>query len=233
MVEMETTVSSSLIDATRYRSLVMSMLFIARFTRFEILFLVSVLATRQKAPRQVDMLSATRVLNYLVETMDRGTRYTAPSMILRAHADASYNIHPDGKGHSGVILGLGSAPIFARSIKIKCVARSAAETETYAAEEASAVIFWMREFLLELGFSQEESPTVLFQDNTSTMRTLEKGPTFRKQGHMMRKYLYIQELIKQSKVHLEYIPSEFMMADMLTKLITKDKLLELWDALNE
>ena len=69
--------------------------------------------------------------------------------------DASYSIHWDSKGHSGMVIGLGdSCCIMARSVKQKLVARSSTESELIALDDALCYILWFRKLLEDLGFKQ-------------------------------------------------------------------------------
>ena len=56
---------STMCDKKKFRSLVMSLLYIARFTRPDILFATSYLATRSENPTQDDATKLFRVLKYL------------------------------------------------------------------------------------------------------------------------------------------------------------------------
>jgi hypothetical protein len=57
--------ASTMCDKKKFRSLVMSLLYIARFTRPDILFATSYLATRSENPTQDDASKLFRVLKYL------------------------------------------------------------------------------------------------------------------------------------------------------------------------
>ena len=88
-----------LCNATQFLSLIMSLMFIARFTRPDVLFLVSFLATRCKTPSVSDWEKALRILRYLSGTRHHGLVYMAnipfsPSIC----ADASHHLYPAGHG---------------------------------------------------------------------------------------------------------------------------------------
>ena len=59
----------------KYLSLVMSLMFLARFTRPDILMPVSFLATRCKDPSQTDWKKALRIVHYLSGTKEEGLLY--------------------------------------------------------------------------------------------------------------------------------------------------------------
>jgi hypothetical protein len=41
-----------------------------------------------------------------------GLHFTSTDLMPRIYADASHNIHDDGRGQGGIVITLGSAPIF-------------------------------------------------------------------------------------------------------------------------
>jgi hypothetical protein len=210
-------------DKSDYRSLTMALMYIARITRMDILFAVTVLSTKMQSPTVGDMENLMRVLRYLSGSVTTGILLRNPTMVLRASADASHWSHPDGKGHGGMILDLGSGPIFWRSMKLKCATRSSTESELVMLEEATTYVVWVRQLLAELGFKQQE-PTVVFQDNKSTIVLAKRGPTFKRNKHMMGKYAFVHQSLEDGVIRLQYVRTEMMRADILTKPTTESVL---------
>ena len=211
--------SSPTIDKSAYLSDIMTLMFLARFTRPDILVAVSFLASRSANPTEEDQKKLERVIKYLYGTRNKKITFTKPNMILQAYADASHATHPDAKGHSGLILSLGSGPIFSRSSKLKCTTRSSTESELVALEDAATYVVWMRELLEDLGFAQPT--TEIFQDNKSTIVLAQKGGNFKRTKHIMCKEWYIRDLINDNKVKLTYKSTKLMLADLLTKPLDK------------
>jgi hypothetical protein len=141
-------------------------------------------------------------------------------MVLTVCADASHHTHRDSKGHGGIFVNLGSGPVFARSYKLKMVTRSSTESELVALEEAMTYVVWMRKLLSELGFDQT-SPTPVFQDNTSTMGIGKKGTAFKRNKHILGKFAYVKEQLDEKTAILQYVPTKFMIADLLTKPLSE------------
>ena len=75
-----------------YRSLVMSISFLAQRTFPEILKEMGFLATRQQLPTLFDYEKAQRVINYVNYRKDRPLVLRATSMKMTAYADASYGV---------------------------------------------------------------------------------------------------------------------------------------------
>eukprot|EP01033_Poteriospumella_lacustris_P017558 gene17558-12566_t len=125
-------------DASRYLSLIMSLMYLARFTRPDILFPLSILATRTTAPSATDLQHAFRIVTYLNGTKDLKLHFPRKTQLVPAiYADASHCVHPTGHGHGGIILTLGTAPVICRSFKLKMITRSSSESELVCLEEAT------------------------------------------------------------------------------------------------
>jgi hypothetical protein len=208
-------------NRTEYLSKVMSLMFLARFTRPDILMPVTVLATRSANPTQSDMAKVMRVVYYLAGTVGRGYRYRHNvELLFTSYADAAHCIHLDGRGHGGMTLLLGGSPIFCRSIKLKCTTRSSSESELVMLDEASTYVSWCRDMLHDMGVVQS-TPTTLYQDNLSTIIMATNGGTFKRTKHMLNKHAYVRERIQNGDILLKYKPTEFMVADLLTKPVPK------------
>ena len=206
--------------AEKFLSLVMLLMYLARFTRPDILFAVSYLATRTHSPSDKDMTILMRVIRYLYGTSRLCMVIKKSHLNLHAYADASHVVHDDGKGHSGIVLSLGSAPVFFRSVKLKAVARSSTEAELMSLEDATTYVVWTQLLLKEMGISQQK-PTLIHQDNKSTIHMAQFGGNFKRTKHILCKQMYVRERIEQGEVVLKYCPTGDMIADVFTKPLNK------------
>jgi hypothetical protein len=166
-----------------------------------------------------------RVVRYLAGTPTIGLQFTASDMQPRIYADASHSLHADGRGQGGVIITLGSAPIFCRSFKIKSVTRSSSETELVALEDASTYVNWLHCLLKSLSINIKR-PTPIFQDNKSTILIVHNGGNFKRTKHLICKESFVRERITRGEVELKYLPTTNMPADILTKPVSKKILLD-------
>jgi hypothetical protein len=160
------------------------------------------------------------VLRYINGTQDLGLTLQPDSMVIHSYIDASYASHFDAKGHSGAIvsIGLRCTPVYTSSTKQKLVSRSSTESELIALHEGLAKVVWLQELLGELGYSY--GPSVLFQDKKSTITLASSSG---KSKHISVRYFYVKQLIDAKQVTVEYLPTEAMIADILTKPIVGNK----------
>jgi hypothetical protein len=209
-----------------FQSLVMSLLYIGRFTRHDILLPVTVLATRSSNPRESDMSHAMRVVRYLAGTQDVGPTFDGNlPMVPNIFADASHCLHFTGHGHGGIIITLGSAPVHCMSYKLKLVTRSSSESELVVLEEASTYAVWYKLLLKELEVMIADEPITVFQDNMSTMFIATEGQgNFKRTKHLLVRESYIKERIECGDIALEHLQTRLMSADFLTKATSRPKL---------
>jgi hypothetical protein len=138
------------------------------------------------------------------------------ALVLKVYADASFNIHMDGKSQTGIIVTLGDTPIYFCSRKQSIVTRSSTEAELVALDDAVRKIIEIRMLLENIGFKQEK-PTVIYQDNKSTILIATSETTSNKLKHVNNRYFFVREKIAEGIITLEYLPTERMLADGLTK----------------
>jgi hypothetical protein len=124
----------------------------------------------------------------------------------------------DLRGHTGVMVKLGSGFIHGESKRQSITAMSSAESELIALNSASNAVLWLRRLMSELGFKQAQ-PTIVRQDNTSAMSIAESGCTARTR-HIALRYFRVSELIKAGEIQIEYERTDKLVADVLTKALS-------------
>lgn len=209
-----------LVDQKLFLSKTMKLMYLATKTRSDLLFAVSTLASRSAEPRQSDMENLEKVYKYTRATRDMKVKILCKEMKLSASVDASHSIHPDCKGHSGMVFSIDDCPIFVKSCKQKIVATSSMNAEIVALFDALPFVTWMRDLLIELGYGQN-GPTTIQQDNMSALQVYKNGVTrTSKTRHMDLKCAYIKQMVDDNTIMLEYVNTDVILADVYTKPIT-------------
>jgi hypothetical protein len=215
-----------------FHSMVARLLYLAKRVRPDILLPVVFLTTRVVAPTEQDWRKLDRVIRYLGGTKEMGVRYEfIDDDILPCYVDASFGVHEDGKSHTGSVILFGGGPIYVNSRKQKIVTKSSWEAEVVAASDSGTQILWVVRLLQELGLGNAKA--ILYQDNQGAATCLEKGgSTAPASRHVSIRYFWLRDVIEEGLVSVEWIPTEKMVADGLTKPLQGSKFNEFRRALN-
>ncbi|KAI0991612.1 hypothetical protein K3495_g16575 [Podosphaera aphanis] len=121
---------------------------------------------------------------------------------------------------------LGGGPVCWQSRRQKSVATSTAEAEYIAIFEAAKQAVWFNRFIKELHAEKlflNSGGTRTLTDNQSAL-ALAKGTNSARTKHIDVAYHYTRECITNGDIELEYIPTDKMLADILTKPLPNPKL---------
>ena len=202
-----------------FHSKVMKLFYLAKRVRPDILLPIQFLSTRVAAPDEQDSRKVDRVLKYLNGTKELGLKLQIDTDIensLTGYIDASYGVHRDAKSHTGTVIALGKGAVYVKSGKQKIVSKSSHEAELVALSDGAGQVLWSREFLIAQGYNMQ--PATIKQDNKSTIQTAEKGrPCSERSRHINIRHFWVKEKIDNEELALEYLPTEEMIADIMTK----------------
>lgn len=205
-------------DTTEYRSKLMECNYLAK-TRYDIKVALGYLATKSQTPTRGDRDKLRKLQQYLKQTQDIKLRIKPESGLqVYASADASFGTFKDGKSNTGaaIIVGFPNAPVLAKAIKQKSVANSSTTAELIAFSTAMEEILWLVELLNELEVIQ--GAVLVEQDNQSTIRLIEKGPSSGGRTKWINvKQFWVSEHLNKGDIKLKYVPSLDLLADGLTK----------------
>eukprot|EP00607_Mallomonas_marina_P008932 CAMPEP_0182421592 /NCGR_PEP_ID=MMETSP1167-20130531/6995_1 /TAXON_ID=2988 /ORGANISM="Mallomonas Sp, Strain CCMP3275" /LENGTH=545 /DNA_ID=CAMNT_0024598843 /DNA_START=210 /DNA_END=1847 /DNA_ORIENTATION=+ len=214
--------SNPLLDAKQvevYQSKVGTLMFLANQSCPVISFAVNMHSRYSKGPRKEDMKTLDRILQYVAtQPKDGIILKSAEGVKLYATVDASYGTHADRKSHTAVTCHIGktSGAFIWRSKKQTVTADSSTVAEFIATHTAAQEIMWTRSILAELGYPQE-GPTLLQEDNQSTIAMLNNDCHGAKTKHIDIRYNLIREQVQRGVIKLVYCPTEDMISDILTK----------------
>jgi hypothetical protein len=106
--------------------------------------------------------------------------------------------------------------VYVKSAKQKLMSKSSTEAELIGVSDMLRQVIWTRDFLAEQGYKCE--PARLFQDNQSTIALANKGfSTSEKTRHIAIRYFFVKDRIDAGEVVVEYLPTEQMVANVMTK----------------
>jgi hypothetical protein len=216
-------------EREKFHSLVAKVLYLAKRTRPDLLLATSFLTTRVQSPDTDDARKLHRMLGYLNGTKSFGIVLRpadVQSLTLDAFIDASYGVHADGKSHSGMIIALSAGPLFVKSSKQKIVTKSSTEAELVAFSDMCSNVIWCRDFLTNQGYNMP--PARVYQDNQSAIALEEKGTSSSERTrHVHIRHFWVRDRIESGDIQVAYLPTDLMIADILTKPLQGDKFIEM------
>jgi len=216
-------------DKSHYLSIVIALMYLARLSRYEILFAVSYLATKSSRPTVKHYKAACRVLRYIECSGDWAILFRKDCRFgIRVGADSSHRLYKDGKGQGGIMVSVGSGVVHARSYKIKVTVLSPTECEGVSLCEAGTYVVFMISLCRALGMDSKDIPSIK-QDNLSTIYLQTHDGTFSKNKHANARDNYVKELIAEKVTTVSHCDGDLLNADMQTKVKERKIMLKLMD----
>lgn len=217
-----------------FHSVVASLLYIANSCRPDFFPAISQLASETQHPTEQSWKKLIKLAKYVNSTShlgltikDNGTLYMA------AFIDASFAVHKkvqtdasqhspssqpkdNFRGHTGGIITLGGSTVAYRSIEQKLNAKSSTEAELIAISDILPQLLWGQEFLQYQGYKL--STAKLYQDNMSTIAMIQNGRANSPQTRYIAvRFFWVKDYVDRDEISIEYLPTEKMLADLLTK----------------
>jgi hypothetical protein len=214
-------------------SLTAQLLFLSMRARPDILLPVNFLSTRVNSYNKCDEEKALRVLRYLCGTIDLGLNLQSNNIdkvAVITSTDASYGVHVDGKGQTGIITSFGNGSIYSSTTKQKLVVKSSSEGELTAASDGISHIMSIKNYLISRGYNV--SSLKLLQDNMSTQSIIKNGiKSARRSRHLNIRYFFIKQFVQDNQIRVEHVSTKDMVADILTKPLQGQQFINLRDKL--
>ena len=224
-------------DVTAYKKFTGSVQWLACQTRPDIIQTVSKLSQHNVKPTEECWKAVVHLLRYLKGTKGRGIRYANGNLVPFGYSDSSWADDLfDRKSTAGYLFILNGGPISWASRKQPTVSTSTCEAEYIAQTEAACEAVWIRGLLGELGVLEtiEEDgylktvspPTRIFADNQGAIKLTSNPEYHRKTKHIPIKYHKSRELVKDGSIIFDWVPTQEMVADGLTKPLGTTKFRE-------
>ena len=206
-----------------YRELIGALMYLAVATRPDIANTVAKLAQFCNSPKEIHWKAAKRVLRYLRGTVNIGLTYEQTKKSIIGYSDSDWGgCVIDRRSFSGYVYLMGEAAISWKSQKQQTVALSSTEAEYVSVAEAVKEAIYLRSLLRELNLDKFSNIT-LFVDNQGAIH-LATNPIFHSRAkHIDIKCHFVREALVAEKLIVKYIPTEKMVADVLTKALPNQK----------
>lgn len=205
-----------------YQNLVGSLMYLATSTRPDIAHAVSVLSQYNTNYGKQHWIAGKRVLRYLKGTANYGLHFKKANEPLVGYADADWGSNiDDRRSYTGFAFKLSNASVSWDSRKQRTVAMSSTEAEYMSLSDSTKEAIHLRRFLIDIIGHQET--TIIFNDNQGA-GLLSKNPIFHNRTkHMDVRHHFVRQNVMEKNINVEYLSTEEMPADVLTKSLSSPK----------
>ena len=212
-------------EAIPYRQAVGSLMYLMVSTRPDLAAALGVLARFMQDPGRVHWEAAKRVLRYVQQTKKLGLKFRRQeSLEIVGFCDSDWGGDPDTRrSTSGYVFLIGGGAFSWCSKRQGGSALSSCEAEYYAAAQAAMEVAWQRSFLQEIGLKQQEA-IIIGSDSQSALNLIDNPVYHERSKHIGIKVHYVREQVLKKEVEFIYVPTEYQVADALTKAVPREKL---------
>jgi len=203
---------------TAYMAIVGGLLWLANMTRVDIAYSASQLARFMTNPGPSHFNAAIRVLIYVRDTTDRAlVMQPNPDRNLESYVDSNWATKFSCSGGMFFFHGC----LFHWFSKMqRSVTLSSAEAEFFGAMLAAKEVIFIRELLIDLGFSINGA-SVINCDSKSAVGMAFDPVAFKKTKHILRAAEFLRDLVSRGVISVEHLPGVVMIADLLTKAVSR------------
>ena len=144
-----------------------------------------------------------------------------------SYADASFRANPDNrKSTTGYLFFLGGGLISFGFKTQSLTAQSTVENELQALSYGAKEAVYLSNFLMKLGFKTFSSVPIK-SDSTGVLSVAGNAMFSSRAKHIALRFFFVRELIKRNKITLHHKPTQQMLADIATMLLSKQRFREL------
>ena len=207
-----------------FHSFVAKALFLSKRARLDIAPTVAILASRVQAPKQGDWNRLVRLMRYIHSTKGWHLTLSADDLrVLKWYIDASFATHPDYKSHTGAVLTMGGGALQSLTRKQKLNSRSSTEAELIGVDDGITQVLWTKLFMEAQGYPIEKN--IIYQDNQSSilLETNGRSSAGKRSRAINIRYFFITDQVECGNVTIEYMPTDEMWADFMTKPLQGEK----------
>ncbi|GJW81284.1 hypothetical protein Tco_0145259 [Tanacetum coccineum] len=176
----------------------------------------------QAHPMVKHLKEVKRIFWYLRRSYNMGLWYTKDSEFeLIAYSDADHAGYKDDcKSTSGGIQFLGDKLMSWSSKKQYFTTMSTAKAEYVPLSACCAQVIWMRTQLLDYGYNYNKIP--MYCDSKSAIAISCNPVQHSRTKHIDIRYHFIKEHIEKGTIELYLVGTEYQLADLFTKALSKD-----------
>ncbi|GKB06980.1 retrovirus-related pol polyprotein from transposon TNT 1-94 [Tanacetum coccineum] len=212
-----------IVDPTHYRGMISTLMYLIA-SRPYLTFVVCMCARYQAKPTKKYLHAVKRIFKYLRGTVNRGLWYPKDSSIaLTAYVDADHaGCQNTRRSTSGSMQLLGDRLVSWSSKRQKSAAISNTEAEYIALSGYYAQVLWMRSQLTDYDLGFNKIP--MYYDNKSAIALCCNNVQHSRSKHIDIRFHFIKEQVENGVVELYFVNTEYQLADIFTKALSRDRI---------
>ena len=212
-------------ERSAYRGMIGALLYISTVTRADVAYPISTLSRYLEDPSTTHHAAVQRAIRNLKMTREMRLTLGGKDPQLRAYSDADWASQAHRHSISGFAIFHGQGVVSWSSKKQPIVTLSSTESEYVALSHVVKDILWHRKLHSELSpfFDEIKAPIPLYCDNQGAI-VLSKDATFHmRTKHIDTRFHFVREIVDNNILSISYCPTDDMIADILTKALSRFK----------
>lgn len=218
------TEENSLVGKVPYQELIGSLLYLSGATRPDIAFAVNDLSRFNDKHSEPHWKALKRILRYLKGTIDSKIKYKrSEENDMTAYSDADWGADVDKRRScTGYVVKMSNGAVSWCSQRQSIVALSTTEAEYIALSSAVREVIWLQQLAKECD-DGKQGIVVTYCDNQSAINLGESEAYRPRTKHIDIRFHHLREKVEKRIIQLEYVATNEMVADSLTKPVSKEK----------
>jgi len=203
------------------RQIIGAINYIAICTRPDISFAISLLARYQDKANLTVCQAIIHLLKFLWNTKGYNIKFSGSHITMVSYSDSDWAGDSDSrKSTTGYVLFIGNSPVNWQSKLQPLVTMSSTEAEYVAISTTAQENLCIKFLLREWGYSMI-MPTTIYGDNQSSIQLVINHAQHKRTRHIDIKFHYVRDLETKGEIVISKVPTESMIADLLTKNTSK------------
>jgi hypothetical protein len=215
-------------DKVYYQHVVGQLMYAMIGTRADICFAVGVLSRFSSNPSSEHLTAVKRVVRYIKPTINYGivfgTKVDSSDKLL-GYGDSDWAGDPGtARSTSGYLFTVFGGGVSWRSVLQKTVAQSSTEGEYLAMGQTVREALWIQELMQSLRLLGANEPVIVFSDSKGALDLSKTTKHHDRTKHINVRHHFLRQHIEDGRIRFIHTPTEFMLADAMTKPLGKEKL---------
>ncbi len=206
-----------------YQQAVGSLMYAMLCTRPDLAYPISVLSQHMANPSMEHWMAVKWIFRYLQGSLQMKLQFGATSSKeVLGYYDADWGGDlEDRRSTIGFVFMMGGGAISWSSKQQPTITLSTTKAEYMVNTQATKEAIWITKLVMDLWYMEEKKAMVIRCDNQGAI-SLTKNPTHHAwTKHIDVQHHFVWERIANREVRFEYCPTEHMVADVLTKALSK------------